>query len=54
VLQGLGFSTFFVANYVHVVVWCRGARGWALGIYGLSGFLGTALAPVAGESWSTI
>ena len=24
-------------------------RGWALGIYGVSGFLGTALAPVAGE-----
>ena len=24
-------------------------RGWALGIYGLSGFLGTALAPIAGE-----
>jgi len=50
VLQGLGFSTFFVANYVHVVGLVPVARrGWALGIYGLSGFLGTALAPVAGE-----
>ena len=50
VLQGLGFSTFFVANYVHVVGLVPvERRGWALGIYGLSGFLGTALAPVAGE-----
>ena len=50
VLQGIGFSTFFVANYVHVVGLVPvDRRGWALGIYGLSGFLGTALAPIAGE-----
>ena len=50
VLQGIGFSTFFVANYVHVVGLVPvERRGWALGIYGLSGFLGTALAPIAGE-----
>ncbi len=45
VVQGLGFSAFFVANYVHVVDLVPvERRGWALGIYGLSGFLGTALA----------
>jgi MFS family permease len=50
VVQGLGFSAFFVANYMHVVdLVPAGRRGWALGIYGVSGFLGTALAPVAGE-----
>ncbi len=49
-LQGLGFSAFFVANYMHVVDLVPvERRGWALGIYGVSGFLGTALAPVAGE-----
>jgi MFS family permease len=50
VVQGLGFSAFFVANYLHVVDLVPvERRGWALGIYGVSGFLGTALAPVAGE-----
>ena len=50
VVQGLGFSAFFVANYLHVVDLVPvDRRGWALGIYGGSGFLGTALAPVAGE-----
>jgi MFS family permease len=50
VVQGLGFSAFFVANYMHVVdLVPMERRGWALGIYGVSGFLGTALAPVAGE-----
>ena len=50
VVQGLGFSAFFVANYMHVVDLVPvERRGWALGIYGVSGFLGTALAPVAGE-----
>ena len=49
-VQGLGFSAFFVANYLHVVdLVPADRRGWALGIYGVSGFLGTALAPVAGE-----
>ena len=51
VVQGLGFSAFFVANYMHVVELVPvERRGWALGIYGVSGFLGTALAPVAGEA----
>jgi MFS family permease len=50
VVQGLGFSAFFVANYMHVVDLVPAQRrGWALGIYGASGFLGTALAPVVGE-----
>jgi MFS family permease len=50
VMQGLGFSSFFVANYMHVIELVPvERRGWALGIYGVSGFLGTALAPVAGE-----
>lgn len=49
-VQGLAFSTFFVANYMHVVDLVPAERrGWALGIYGASGFLGTALAPLAGE-----
>ena len=46
VVQGLGFSSFFVANYMHVIELVPvERRGWALGIYGVSGFLGTALAP---------
>lgn len=50
VVQGVGFSAFFVANYLHVIDLVPvERRGWALGIYGVSGFLGTALAPVAGE-----
>ena len=50
VVQGLGFSAFFVANYMHVIDLVPvERRGWALGIYGASGFLGTALAPVVGE-----
>jgi MFS family permease len=49
-LQGAAFSAFFVANYVHVVDLVPGARrGWALGIFGLSGLLSTALAPLLGE-----
>jgi MFS family permease len=49
-VQGMGFSAFFVANYMHVVDLVPvERRGWALGIYGVSGFLGTALAPVVGE-----
>jgi len=48
--SSLGFSAFFVANYMHVIDLVPvERRGWALGIYGVSGFLGTALAPVAGE-----
>jgi MFS family permease len=49
-LQGIGFSAFFVANYIHVVDLVPvDRRGWALGIYGLSGLLSTSLAPLAGE-----
>lgn len=49
-LQGVGFSAFFVANYIHVVDLVPiERRGWALGIYGLSGLLSTSLAPLAGE-----
>jgi MFS family permease len=49
-LHGIGFSAFFVANYVHVVDLVPvDRRGWALGIFGVSGLLATALAPLAGE-----
>ena len=49
-LHGIGFSAFFVANYVHVVDLVPAERrGWALGIFGVSGLLATALAPLAGE-----
>jgi MFS family permease len=49
-LQGVGFSAFFVANYIHVVdLVPPERRGWALGIYGLSGLLSTSLAPLGGE-----
>ncbi len=49
-LQGVGFSAFFIANYIHVVDLVPVAhRGWALGIYGLSGLLSTSLAPLLGE-----
>jgi MFS family permease len=49
-LQGLGFSAFFVANYSYVIDLVPPAeRGWALGIYGVSGLMATALAPLAGE-----
>ncbi len=50
VLQGIGFSAFFVASYtliVDLVPFER--RGWALGIFGLFGLLATALAPLVGE-----
>lgn len=50
VLQGLGFSCFFVANYSYVIDLVPPARrGWALGIYGVSGLVATALAPLVGE-----
>jgi MFS family permease len=49
-LHGVGFSAFFVANYLLVVELVPvERRGWALGIYGLSGLLSTSLAPLAGE-----
>jgi MFS family permease len=50
VLQGVAFSTFFVANYIHVVEMVPvERRGWALGIFGLSGLVSTSLAPLFGE-----
>jgi MFS family permease len=50
ILQGLGFSAFFVANFSYVIDLIEPAkRGMALGIYGVSGFASTALAPLAGE-----
>ena len=49
-LQGVAFSAFFVANYLHVVDLVPvERRGWALGIYGLSGLVSTSLAPLFGE-----
>jgi MFS family permease len=49
-LQGLGFSCFFVANYAYVIDLVPPARrGWALGIYGVAGLVGTAVAPLIGE-----
>ncbi len=49
-LQGIGFSAFFVANYTVVVdLVPPQRRGWALGIFGISGLLSTALSPLAGE-----
>jgi MFS family permease len=50
VLQGLGFSAFFVANFSYVLDLVEPERrGMALGIYGISGFASTAIAPLAGE-----
>jgi MFS family permease len=50
VLQGFGFSAYFVAMFSYVVDLVPPAqRGWALGIYGVSGFVATAVAPLFGE-----
>jgi len=49
-VHGLAFSAFFVANYLYVVDLVPPARrGWALGIFGLSGLISTSLAPLFGE-----
>jgi MFS family permease len=49
-IQGLAFSTFFVGAFSYVVdIIPPAQRGWALGIYGVSGFVSTAFAPLAGE-----
>ncbi|HEU5322485.1 MAG TPA: MFS transporter, partial [Methylomirabilota bacterium] len=49
-LQGLGFSAYFVASFAYVVdIVEPERRGWALGIYGVSGLLSMALAPLLGE-----
>ena len=50
VLQGIGMSAFFVANFSYVLDLVPPARrGWALGIFGVSGFVSTALTPLLGE-----
>ena len=50
VLQGLGFSCFFVSNYSFVIDLVPPTRrGWALGIYGVAGLTATALAPLLSE-----
>ena len=50
VLQGLGFSCFFVSNYSFVIDLVPPARrGWALGLYGVAGLTGTAVAPLLAE-----
>jgi MFS family permease len=49
-LQGIGMSMFFVASFSYVVdIVPPAERGWALGIYGVSGFVSTAIAPLIGE-----
>ncbi len=50
VFQGIAFSAFFIANYTYVMGLVPAERrGWALGIFGLSGLLSTALSPLLGE-----
>jgi MFS family permease len=50
-VQGIGMSMFFVASFSYVVdIVPPAERGWALGIYGVSGFVSTAVAPLIGES----
>src|SRR5262245_48115324 len=49
-LHGVAFSAFFVGNYLYVVELVPpDRRGWALGIFGLSGMISTSLAPLLGE-----
>lgn len=49
-LQGMGLSFYFVAAFSYVVdIIPTARRGWALGIYGISGFVSTAVAPLIGE-----
>jgi MFS family permease len=49
-VQGIGFSMFFVASFSYVLdIIPPAERGWALGIYGVSGFVSTAVAPLFGE-----
>jgi MFS family permease len=50
ILQGVGFSAFFVANFSYVIDLVPAAqRGWALGLYGVSGLASTAITPLVGE-----
>jgi MFS family permease len=49
-LHGIGFAVYFVAMFSYVVDLVPAAqRGWALGIFGVSGFVATAVAPLLGE-----
>jgi MFS family permease len=49
-LQGIAFSAYFVATFSYVVDLVPPAqRGWALGLYGVSGLAATAIAPLFGE-----
>lgn len=49
-LQGIALSMFFVASFSYVLdIIPPARRGWALGIYGVSGFVSTAVAPLFGE-----
>ena len=49
-VQGIAFSMFFVASFSYVIdIIPPARRGWALGIYGVSGFVSTAVAPLFGE-----
>jgi MFS family permease len=49
-LHGVAFSAFFVSNYLYVVdLVPPERRGWALGIFGVSGLISTSLAPLLGE-----
>ena len=49
-LHGVGFSVYFVAMFSFVVDLVPVTqRGWALGIFGVSGFVATAVAPLLGE-----
>ena len=50
ILQGIGHSLFFVSSYTLVAdLVPPGRRGQALGIFGLSGLVSTAVAPTLGE-----
>lgn len=49
-LHGVGFSIYFVAMFSFVVDLIPATqRGWALGIFGVSGFVATAVAPLLSE-----
>jgi MFS family permease len=49
-LHGIGFSAYFVAIFSYVVDLVPPARrGWALGLFGVSGFVATAVAPLLSE-----
>jgi MFS family permease len=49
-LQGIGFSAFFVATFSYAIDLVPPARrGWALGLFGVSGLASSALTPLFGE-----